>query len=434
MTIKLNLMRSGIFVAAGAFILSLAGSPLLARISSETLTLSQCYEMAVQQSEILKTNEEKIQQFEQKISQSFGAVLPNVHFLYTELWQDTSGSGAGGSFGNTALGDQPQANIQVRQPLFSGRREFNALAGIKSEKQRQVLLLKRAHVLIYQDIANIFYMVIQLEKDLENTQNVLKLSQQRVEDIEGRVRLGKSRSSELRSAKSQLFSLRGEAEVLKGQIQSAKETLRFLIGQDVGERILKDDVSPNLSASLAQVLEKAQKRNDLLALEQDLETKGKALKVVRGALSPTANLLGNYYLRRSGIQQPISWDVFLTVDLPIFQGGADAAAIRIAASDIRQARLALLNSRRSVETAVRKNYINLQAVFAQLGAFENAFKEAEESYRLLVGEYQHGLVNNLEVLQALNTLVATRKTLDQTIVQTKLNFLALQIAIEDVPQ
>ncbi len=438
MTQKLCSIRSSLAKAAvsALIILSVFSVSARAQSSSAPLTLSQCYDMAVRRSETLRANAEGVFQFEQMARKSIGAILPDVHLIYTEQWQDTSGVDASGGGVNSTLtrSERPEVKIQAHQPIFSGFREFHAYSGFKSEEQRQILILKHAYLLLYEDVAGTFYLALQLEKDMENTRNILTLSQQRINDMESRVKLGKSRESELRSARSQLYTLQGEEEVLKGQVAVARESLSFLVGESVGSRVLADDVPASAPESLSLVLEHSRKRKDLQALAQAVESRRQSYKVARGAFSPTVGLLGNYYLKRVGFQEPIDWDLLLTVDLPLFQGGSNVSGMKIAASELSQATLEYQRYKRSVESLVRKAHINLQTVFAQMTAFENAFKEAQASYKLLVNEYQHGLVNNLDVLAALNTLESTKKALDRTQVQLKLNYLALKVASEDLEQ
>lgn len=401
------------------------------------LTLSQCYEMALKQSESLQIQGEAIYQFGQRVKESLSAILPKADFLYTEFWQDTSGTDASaGGVGSTLnRGERPEAKIQLKQPLFSGFREFQALKGFQSEKKRQELILMRSRLLLYEDVANAFYLVLKLERDLENTRDVLKLTQDRIKELDARVKLGKSRRSELLSSQSQLASLEGQEEVLKGQVAVAREVLQELTGENVRSKILADEIPAVQPAGpLGEVLAKGEKRTDLRALAQDLETKKLGLKLAQGALYPTASLLGNYYMKRVGFQEAIDWDLQLSVDLPLFQGGANLAGIRLKDSQVRQAQWEYRRAKRSIESALRRSYINLATALAQLTAFQDAHQKAGESYRMQVEEYRYGLVNNLDVLEALKTLQEAKKNLDSTLIQTKLNYLALQVAVEDVPR
>ena len=59
--------------------------------------------------------------------------------------------------------------------------------------------------------------------------------------------------------------------------------------------------------------------------------------------------------------------------------------------------------------------------------------KAKKSYEIQVKEYRLGLVNNLEVLSALNTMEQTKQQWDGIQVGTKLNEINLRITVEDIP-
>ena len=420
-------------VLTGALWTSARG-PLFAKDPARSLTLADCYAKVLKQSEVLLQQEERILQFQQRTRQAMSAILPDVDFVFTEFWQDTTGTSSDSGVGSTLVrGERPEAKIRVRQRLFGGFREFNAVEGLKSERKRQEYILKRAKINIYQDLANVFYLVFQLEKDLENTRNILNLSRVRIRDLRSRVRLGKSRRSEVLSAESQLATLQGQKESLLGQMRLAREALSLLVGEDMQGVLLMDQIPPVKTIEpLDGFIGKSSSRSDLLALNQDLETKKRTLKVARGELYPTVSLAGNYYLKRVGFQEPIDWDLELSLTVPLFKGGSNLAGIKIRASEYREAELEYRRAKRNIESFVRTSHIQLQTALAQLAAYEMAFKRAERSYRLQVEEYRYGLVNNLEVLQALNTLQEAKKNLDHTLVEAKLNYLALRVAAEDL--
>ena len=64
---------------------------------------------------------------------------------------------------------------------------------------------------------------------------------------------------------------------------------------------------------------------------------------------------------------------------------------------------------------------------------EDAFKKAEESYRLQTKEYRLGLVNNLEVLESMNAMEEAKRNFDRAVLKTKLDLLRLKAASEEFP-
>ena len=433
--VRVQLLKMLLFlVLAGPWPLAVAfgaGAP------PKELTLAECYRLAARQSESLMIQSEKIVQLLEKYKAGRGAVLPNIRFLYTEFFQDTTGVDTSiGGVGNTLTrSERPEAKLQLAQPLFSGFRDWAGLAYFKSQKEKEEFIYRRAKEDLFQGIANAFYLVIQGEKDLENVRSIMGLSRERVDELDSRVRLGKSRESEVLNAESQLASLRAQEESLQAQLATDRERLSLLVGTSLeGVRLVDPMTVPSVPGSLENYLSAVSTRTDIQALQKEVESKTKLLKAAKRAHSPTIDLLGSYYLKRVGFQEPIDWDVLVTLGVPIFQGGATQAAVREAASELREAEWNLKRAARETTSQIRQNYMNLKSSISQVSAFEKAYQKVAESYRLNVKEYRHGLVNNLEVLQTMNLMQDAKRNFDRTVVQTKLNMIDLEVSTERVPE
>jgi outer membrane protein TolC len=74
-----------------------------------------------------------------------------------------------------------------------------------------------------------------------------------------------------------------------------------------------------------------------------------------------------------------------------------------------------------------------QAAVAVTDTSEKAYLKSEEAHRLVVQEYRLGLVNNLDVISAMNSLVAAKSAFDASVVQAKLELLKLKVATEERP-
>src|SRR4051812_48246359 len=60
--------------------------------------LNECYDAAVHRSELVAIQQELINQAEEHVKQSVGAILPNISGSASRRWQQTVQSGTGGAF------------------------------------------------------------------------------------------------------------------------------------------------------------------------------------------------------------------------------------------------------------------------------------------------------------------------------------------------
>ncbi len=422
-----------LFSSFGTHVWGIEESPILEK--AETLNLSQCYLLALRNSETILIQTQKIIQTDENYKQTLSSIFPHLNFIFTQFYQDTSGvdtgsSGVGGTFTRK---DRPEGKLTLRQTIFAGLKEFYGMSALKHESKKETFLLQHLAKLLFREVANSFYKILELEKELKNVQTALNLTQSRVKELRERVRLGKSRHSELLSLESEEATLQSTVEQLKGEISTAKEEFSFLLGLPLETTGLLDELKLEEVKPLPELLKKASSKTEIKALEEELKSKKSQMKLAQGNFYPTLNLLGNYYTKRVGFQEQIDWDLLFTLDFPIFQGGTNLASLKLAVSQAQQIELELKKLYRKQESEIKKAYTFFHTSLAQSNVLEEALKKANESYELHVKEYRLGLVNNMEVLQAIHSLQDAQHRLDKTMIQTKLNYLQLKIALEELP-
>src|SRR5690606_23608278 len=106
------------------------------------------------------------------------------------------------------FGQQTQKSLQLQleQPLFQGFKEFAALRMAKAQNAIGQTQLELAKLNLYQALADIFYNILSIETEIELTKELAKISQDRIGYLEKRVKVGRSRKSELISARAQYVS------------------------------------------------------------------------------------------------------------------------------------------------------------------------------------------------------------------------------------
>jgi outer membrane protein len=393
--------------------------------------LDGCYAWARQRSETLRIGEEGVRQLEAQFRQALAGALPSVSFNASDKWLDTSGTPSGGT---SAASPQPQVNFSLSQTLFSGLREYSAMSAARHLGRSADLQLRRARAALFRDVSGAFYLVVSLETQLEDTNAAVALSADRVKELRDRVALGRSRRSEVVLVESQKASLEASAEALRGRIAVARELLSFLTGRELAGTALRDKIERLRSVEPEDaLLARAAERSDVQALHQAVLAQEAGVRAAKGTWWPTVSLTGNYYLKRMTMLDPIKWDVGVAGSLPLFAGGGQLAGVRLADSQLESARAAHELGLRQARSDIRGAAAALRAAVAVTDTSEKATLKAEEAHRLVAQEYRLGLVNNLDVISAMNSLVAAKSAFDASVVQAKLELLKLKVATEERP-
>ncbi len=424
-----SIFHGGRILTAAALFLSLSAR---AEEAPQGWTLDDCYKKALAVDETLAVSDEDINRAEAQYRQLRGTVLPRIGFMGTEFYQDTTGVPAPSSSGGTFTAHhRPQYNFYATQPIFSGFREFAGLkaAGAVSEARKDDRA--RASQLLYQDVAAAFYTVVELDQQLLVLAVLEKSTQDRTRELLDRVRVGRSRQSELMAANSQLASIEAQIQDARGQWASALELLSFLTGARVAE--VRDAMpDPDSLEPVDVFLKKMPGRPDLLSQEALTRSSDFSLTAARRDIWPTLGVGANYYTHRVGINQPIDWDVTFTLDAPIFRGGQWKASVDDAAAARRSQTAVAARALRSAERDVRDIHAQLSALEAEMKKLSEAAKLAEDSYNAQVKEYRLGIVNNLDVITALSAWEQTKLDYDHKRLEAKVLAVRLAVATGDV--
>ncbi len=388
-----------------------ATASALAEETAASLTLADCYRLALKQSEEIAVRTELLTETEGRFQQALSGILPKLFFHSTDKRQDDSGGGSS-AFTRRNL---PERKFTLTQPLFSGFKEFAAMRGSKSEKRLREFERMRAEQLLLVDVSQAFHLLIEQRQTIQVLDATRGALRERLKELKQREKIGRSRLSELVAARSQLYRVEADWEEAQAAEQVASQLLKFLTGLSaVGELA---DPGPVLPAPLAEDRSPAMARSQpaVKAAEQTVEIARHELRVARSSFFPTADAETNYYVERSGAAETVEWDASLNVDVPIFQGGAALGASKEAGSALRQAELRLQEARRVAGQEIADAQVEYEGARARVRALTKALEATEESYQMQVQEYRLNLVSNLEVLEVLQLLQDSRRLLIQAL-------------------
>jgi len=249
----------------------------------------------------------------------------------------------------------------------------------------------------------------------------------RITELEAREDLGRSRKSEVVAAKTQLTQDKASYLDAAGAERLAQQALKFLTGLDTdlapAEIPLREQGDPEA------YLKAALTRPDIAARRKTLESAGYLADVQEHNLWPTLAAYGNYYPLRTPAPDPADrWDAGLTLNLPLYTGGVAGAQREVARAGQRSAALALGLAERAALSEVRSAYDELHYLALEEASLKEALSLAQENARLQQEDYKLGLVTNLDVLSALNTVQQTRLALSQARAMENVALLKLEIA------
>lgn len=366
------------------------------------LSLKEAYQLALKRSETIGIQKEVIKEAEGRFLQALSTVLPQVSFVDTEEWQDAPKGG-------TPRRYVPERKFVFTQPLFSGFKEFAGPAASKAERRQRRQELVRAKQLLFTDVSDAFYLLKSYQEDLQTLEDIDKALQEHGAELKKRQNLGRSRLSEVASDEARLYQNEAAMESIRSQYEVARQLMEFLVGKPIAS-LANEDIVPGTLAPLDTYLVKADARPDVQAAREAVTVGEKKVTIARAGYFPTVNAVADSYAKRVGADAGVDWDVTLNFNVPIFNGTATAGQVKEAKALAEEAKLTFSRTQRQAVLDIQNAYTKFVQDQKQVEAYKKAVDAGQKNYDLQAGDYKNSLVNNLDVLQALEDLQTVRRS------------------------
>jgi NodT family efflux transporter outer membrane factor (OMF) lipoprotein len=265
-------------------------------------------------------------------------------------------------------------------------------------------------------------------------------AQQDVLDLtRSRYQHGLAGEADVESARSQLANLQSQLPPYAQTVAASRHALAVLIGEAPatldGEFGEAGDLPPMPSAVPVGIPSQlARRRPDIRESEASLHAATAEVGISVASVFPDVSLSGTLGLRNLGTGYLFNWDSHFysfapTVSVPIFQGGALVANIRLSKAKAAEAALSyrktVLNALQEVEDGLD----NLEHDAQRVAALKDAAGASERALQVNLDAYQHGLITYISVLDVQLQAVQARQQVAQGQLTQSLDLVRLYKAL-----
>ena len=236
-------------------------------------------------------------------------------------------------------------------------------------------------------------------------------------------------------------SVKADIAYLDGKFGMAKESLYALVGdRNITTTAIADKVAlPEASISLDEALSLAAERNPNISVaEEALSAAREATRREKSSWIPDVEL--NYTFQHSDVgfdnlqSAPRDTSIItLSVNYPIFEGGAGSARLRGAWAEYYSAMTRLQFAKRDVEARVRTSWLNKAAATRRVDAAVNAAVAARTSYEATAKAVHLGTARASDALLALASRSAAKMELNRAILEQVLAWIEFELSIGEPP-
>ncbi|MBJ7221321.1 MULTISPECIES: efflux transporter outer membrane subunit [unclassified Brenneria] len=339
-------------------------------------------------------------------------------------------SDASSSNNSTAISQSYSANLAVSAfelDLFGKTRSLSE-AALQSYLSTEAAA-KSTRLTLIADTATAYIALATARSDLLLSQQTMQSAQHSLEVTRNRQRNGVASGVDVAQAETVYQQARADVASNTTAVAQSKNALDLLAGQPIAEALLPGElttlaqaVSP-VSAGISSAV--LLQRPDVLAAEHTLKSANADIGAARAAFFPSLTLTASGGVSSSALSTLFShgagvWSLAPSLTLPIFDGGANRAALQYAEAQkkgyIASYEKAIQSAFKEVADALARK----ATIDEQIAAQRDYVAAAERSYQLADSRYREGADTYLNVLDAQRTLYSARQTLI-SIEQTRLN-------------
>jgi NodT family efflux transporter outer membrane factor (OMF) lipoprotein len=250
---------------------------------------------------------------------------------------------------------------------------------------------------------------------------------------------GLAGEGDVESARGQLSSLESQVPGYEQTIATSKHALAVLTGRTPEALDAKFGAAGNLPTLPAAVpvglpSTLARRRPDIRNAEDALHATTAQIGISVASLYPDVSLTGTFGQRNTGTRYLFDWSSnFYTfgpkISIPIFQGGALVANVRLSRA---QAAEAALNYRKTVLSAlqdVEDGLAELQTAAQRSAALTNAVAADQRALDVSLDAYRHGIVTYINVLTVQIQVIEARQQLAQALLMQSIALIKLYKAL-----
>jgi outer membrane protein len=414
----------------GLLFLLFAAAP--ASLVAGEYSLEDLSRIALARSEKLRAAEENLTIAETGKDKAFSYLLPRL--------TATGGVTQYSEKKLTATGSilQPESasswGVRVDETFSLSGREMTALGISKqnvTKSQYDLTAIREDYLLRY--VAAAYYNVLMARKNLEIADaNLERLTKYR-EAAEKRLRIGEVTKTALLRAEGELSGAKSDRLQALNGLELAMAVLASNVGI-AGDFSLREvppvEVEvPSLSAFQEQAFAA---RADLKSLEMQKQIAADQTKYAEGAFWPTVSVSGVY---NASDQHPPSSSLNresiyggVALNFPFFEGGLRKAEVSEARARERQAVLYYEEMKKGIEIEVRTGYLDLVTQKGILLFLNDQLLFARDNYRAVARQFEFGLSNSLDVLDANTLLVSAERKVASTEYGYRLTLLRIKKA------
>jgi outer membrane protein len=391
---------------------SIASVALLASGASAD-TLPEALATAYSSNPDIAAQRAALRALDEDVSEAVSGYRPNVTGSADLEYRDINSTGRNGDYGSL----DRSAGVQVNQPIYRGGRTQNSVraaeAGVKAGRQQ----LRGVEIRTLLDVVSAYMDVVRDTAEVELNNNQVEVLRRQLQATRDRFKVGELTRTDVAQSESRLSrSITGRTQA-EGQLTASREAYRRVVGSSPGA-LKPPPKLVTIPANVEEAIEIGLRNSPTLLAARAIEEAARfGVDVAKGAVLPSVSAVGGYTY--SGADSPNGTGGTRNIDtrvgaigarltIPIFQSGAEYAAVRRAQQVRSQRTLEIAAAERQVVESIRNAWAQYQTSVSSIESTTSAVNASTIALEGVKQEQQVGSRTILDVLDAEQELLDSR--------------------------
>lgn len=413
-------MKKRIIYACGLMLSTLVAEAqeTISTDGPKVLTLAQCRQMALENSEKLKSSENNVKAAELDKKSAFYAYLPTIDgTLGTMLMKDIEMEG----MGTVKMSGAYLAGLSLTQPLYAGgqivvgNKMAKVAQGLAAEQQR----LTRMEVLA--NVDNAYYTLVSVHEKVKMLEAYMSMMDTLSRKTQRSVDTQMATKGELLRVNSQKSQILYNLQKARNGEKLCQLALSDAISGELSTNIMPADTSISFTMPTG-LSDDISQRPEVKLLQGNVDIKELTVRKEKSNFLPQVGLSGNfcYYgnIRMEG-QTMVdagdgnmvpydyetkyngsNWMVMGVANIPIWHWGTEFNKVRKAKLDLENSRMELEENKRKLTLQVQQAILNVTDGYTMIETAQLALDQATESLRQMNVRYNNSFATLTDLLQA----------------------------------
>jgi outer membrane protein len=395
-------------------------------------TLAEALSAAYASNPQLQAARAQLRATDEQVPQALAGWRPTVTIGVTGGWAFGNEIEFNSVASQSTREDRPlvTATGTITQPIYRGGKTKGQTDQAVNADRAQRASLIATEQQVFTTVINAYVGVVEARQAESINRNNVEVLTRQLQATNDRFRVGEITRTDVAQAEAALAGAQAQLETAIGNTQTALATYVQAVGFEPGDLTDPQPLAlPVKTQAQAVQLASANNPNVIAAQFNDSAARD-AIDVAFSSLMPTLNLqvagFDEYQSTVKGIDQN-GGQVVANVSVPIYQGGAEYAAIRAARQTEQQQRKNLDNARR---TAVQAAIQAWQTLIAARATVQSTRVQIQANAVALEGVEREAIVGSRTTLDVLNAQQALLES-QLTLVQNLASLVTASYAIAD---